>query len=129
MSGNAEQIPFFEKNLRKLHAFNAIQFIGNYQELSFSLGAATADRATETLKSISLDITQNPWRRLGATRALNDMRNAYRKQANNTRDTQIRANLEAKVANISKTLDEIKFFEPNEELKAIYQQFELNPRD
>ncbi|MEY4135425.1 MAG: M1 family metallopeptidase [Saprospiraceae bacterium] len=129
VAGNAEQIPFFEKNLRKLNAFNAIQFIGNYQEFAFSIGTATADRATETLKSIALDITQNPWRRLGATRALNDMGNAYRKKADSTRDAQTKANLEAKVASISKALDEIKFFEPNEELKAIYQQFELNPRD
>ncbi len=129
LSNNPDLIPFFEKNLRKLNAFNAIQFISNYQEFAFSLGSATADNAAQILKSLALDITQNPWRRLGATRALNDMRNAYRKEANNSRDTQIRASLEAKVANISKAIDEIKFFEPNEDLKAIYLQFELNPRD
>lgn len=122
-------IGFFEKNLRRLNAFNAILFISNYQEFALSLGENYAAKAAQTLKSLALDAAQNPWRRLGATRALNDMRNTYRSQANISRNPSTKSALEAKVADITKTIEEIKLFEPNEELKAIYLQFELNPRD
>jgi aminopeptidase N len=128
-SGDSTLIGFYEKNLYKLNAFNAILFIANYQEFALSLGEKPAAQAAQTLKSLALDATQNPWRRLGATRALNDMRNTYRNQANMSRNPATKSALEAKVTDITKTIEEIKLFEPNEELKAIYLQFELNPRD
>ncbi len=128
-STDSIHVGFFENNLRKLSAFNAILFIANYQEFALSLGENAAAKAAQTFKSLALDISQSVWRRLGATKALNDMRNAYRSQANISRNAATKSALEAKVADITKTIEEIKLFEPNEELKAIYLQFELNPRN
>lgn len=124
-SGDAKYLPFFEKHLRRLQAFNAISFIGNYQQLAVKAGEREADAATILLRGISLDAAQSPWRRLGATRALNEMRNFFRAKANKTKDATEKARLESKVSDISKMMDEVKLFEPNQELKAIYQQFEL----
>lgn len=128
LSGDSTLLGFFENNLNKVNSFNAVQFIGNYQEFALSLGDGPANRAAKILKSIALDMAQNPWRRLSATRALNEMRNAYRNQANMSRNPSTKSSLEAIVEDISKTIEEIKLFEPNEELKSIYQEFELNPR-
>ena len=125
---DAKYLPFFEKNLSRPNEFNALNFIGNYQEMCTALGGVFLDQGISTLRKMALDSAQNPWRRLGATKSLNDFRNIFRTQSNQSKQSEAKLVLEKKVSELTRMLDEIKTFEPNEELKAIYQQLELLPK-
>ncbi len=126
--GGASYLAFFEKNFQKVNAFNAFLFFGSYQELAFNSGEKYAMEATARLKEMALNASQSPWRRMAATKSLNDMRNAFRAKGNATKDPAARQALEEKVTEISRIIEEIKLFEPNEQLKASYQQLELITR-
>ena len=126
--GGADYLAFFEKNFEKVNAFNAVLFVGSYQELAFKSGEKYAMDATARLKEMALNASQSPWRRMAATKSLNDMRNAFRAKGNATKDPEAKRALEEKVTEISRIIEEIKVFEPNQELKAIYQQLELITR-
>lgn len=122
-------LPFFERNFRLLNAFNAITFIENYQELTFKLGEPHAEQAIQKLRTMALDAAQSPWRRLGATKSLNDFRNIYRAQGNQAKQAVDKTAFEKKVTEISRMIEEVKTFESNQELKSIYEQLELIPKN
>lgn len=121
-------LPFFERNLSRPNEFNALTFIGNYQELCTALGGEYIEQSISTLRKMALDSAQNPWRRLGATKSLNDFRNIFRAQSNQSKLSETKLVLEKKVADLTRMLEEIKTFEPNMELKSVYQQLDLLPK-
>ena len=127
-SGDVQYLPFFERNFRRMNNYNAIAFISSYVALVAKTDLVTGTQAAGKLRAIALDSSQSPWRRLAATKGLNDLRNEYRSQANDHKDKTQKDALEAKVTEISRMIDEIKTFETMDELKTIYQQLELIDR-
>ena len=124
----AERLAFFEKNFKRISTFDAILFIGNYQEVAYSLGEPMLSKAISTLRTMALDEGYSPWHRLGATKALNDLRSIFVERAEGTKQTNEKTVLDKKVSDLSRMIEEIKTFEKNPELKAIYQQLDTAPR-
>ena len=56
---------------------------------------------------------------------MNDMRNEYRQKANETKDASTKDALEATVMEISMMFEQIKLSETNDQLKLLYDQFQL----
>lgn len=113
-SGDPAYLSFFEENLEKANGFSAIYFLEEYQQLAVKAGLPAAGRAVEKLKAIALAGSSSPWLRFSATRALNEMRNAYAE----SEQEEERA-LHDKALGIIK---EAKAMEKNEQLRAYYEQ-------
>ena len=77
---------------------------------------------------MALDAGYSPWHRLGATKALNDLRSIFMEQSEGTKQTNEKTVLDKKVSDLSHMIEEIKTFERNPELKSIYQQLDTAPR-
>ncbi len=127
-NGDLKYLPFFEKNLHKVRGYSAISFFDSYQALAIKGSFDAAQQAVENLQAIALDQGQATWRRLGATKSLNDMRNEYRNRANDSDQPEEKAVLEEKVDAISKVIEQIKANESNDHLRSTYRQFQLIPR-
>jgi len=124
----AGRLAFFEKNFKRINTFDAILFIGNYQEVAYSLGEPYLSAAVNTLRTMALDEGYSPWHRLGATKALNDLRSIFMEQAEGAKQTNEKTVLDKRVSDLSRMIEEIKTFEKNPELKSIYQQLDTTPR-
>ncbi len=124
----AGRLAFFEKNFKRINTFDAILFIGNYQEVAYSLGEPYLSAAVNTLRTMALDEGYSPWHRLGATKALNDLRSIFMEQAEGAKQTNEKTVLDKRVSDLSRMIEEIKTFEKNPELKSIYQQLDITPR-
>lgn len=107
-----ERLPFFEKRLKTVNGMEAVGFIGSYAGLCIGLDDTVQEKCLTTLKTMALALEDTPWRRYGATKALNDLK-MYYKSVNNT----------GKIQEIAKSIEEIKSKETNSQLKTIYDMF------
>lgn len=106
-------LPYFDKKIEKVDFMGAFAFFEHYQKFLMGIGdEALIDQGVEKLKNIGLDLKTSEWRRFGATKAIADIRNAYRDK-NNT----------AKVEVLEKLLAEIKEKETDPTLKMYYDMF------
>lgn len=106
----AEHIAFFEKSLTKVDGMSCINFVGNYVKVLDKLGEQNILDKMSKLKEIGVNQTQSPWRRFACAKAINDVRQKYKKQAN------------MNYSELTKMLSEIAGKETNEQLKAIFSQ-------
>ena len=118
---DSEYKEFFEENLLKIDGFNAMAFYSNYQALVEELDFEKVFASMEKLGVIATDKSQSAWRKLAAARAVNDMRNYYRENANNSTDDAEKGKLEENVRKISVIMEEIIEKEKDKQLKEIYQ--------
>ncbi len=112
---------FFEKNLQKIDGFNAMSFYSNYQVLIQEMDFEGVIKAMEKYEKIALSDMQSVWRRFSATRAINDMRNFYRKKANAIADPAKSLELEKKVTQLTGMIDGIIKNEQDDQMKEIYK--------
>lgn len=124
-SKEAKYLAFFEKNFSKVGGYDAINFIESYQRLAATLAPEVTLAAMQKLQQIGTDQKQSQYHRFGAIRSLNDMRNDYNQRAKATSDATLKAQLADYVAKITKMMDTIKAAEPDEQLKAYYEQLVL----
>lgn len=113
-SGDPERLAFFEKNLKQVKGFAVIYFVDSYQRLAVNAGMDPAKKAAKYLAALALDGSQSPWRRYGATRALNEMRKAYsgNKDAGNQEMS----------AHLLGLIKDIRKKETNAQLQSYYDQ-------
>lgn len=119
--GDTKYLAFFEKHLNSVDGFTAISFFESYQILASFGDQAVLDKTVETLKNFGLGSTSSLWRKFGAVKALNDLRNDFRVKARSASGTE-KTNLSMNADRITQLIDEIKSKETNEELKSVYEQ-------
>lgn len=124
-SGDASHLNFFEENLNEVDGFEALSFFNNYQTILSKTDTKKVLESLTTLKGIALDNKQSPWRRIAIAKAMNDVRNDYRQKANEEKEEKSKESLEAMVSEISTMFDQIKDMETNDQLKLLYEQFQL----
>jgi aminopeptidase N len=106
-------LAFFEQKLDKVDGYSAFPFFDNYQKFLIGLGdLALLDTSVQKFKSISLNLQTSEWRRFGATKAIADLRNEFRKKGNT-----------AKVTELEAIITEIKANETDPTLKTYYDMF------
>ncbi len=120
-SGDPKYLPFFEKNLQEVDGFTAITFYQRYQELVVKGGLDAAQAAAEKLKPISLDMSQSPWKRAAATKAIHEIKSELAFESK-TAEAGKKAKLEAAVSSLDQVLKTIIEKETNDQLKLFYQQ-------
>ncbi len=119
--GDAKYLPFFEKRLKDVDGFTAISFFESYQILASGGDQATIDKTIETLKNFGTSSDPSLWRKFGAVKALNDLRNDFRVKARSASGTD-KTTLSSTADRITKIIDDIKSKETNAELKSVYDQ-------
>ena len=124
-SGDEKYLKYFENNLNNVDGFEAITFFKNYQAILAKTEKDNVIESLSNLKELALDPKQSPWRRIAIARAMNEIRNEYRHQANGTKDKNSKEKLELLVSDISEMFEQIKLKETNEQLKLLYEQFQL----
>ncbi|AEE51844.1 M1 family metallopeptidase [Haliscomenobacter hydrossis] len=120
-NGDAKYLPFFEKRLKDVDGFTAISFFESYQILASRGDQATLDKTIETLTSFGASTNPSLWRRFGAVKALNDLRNDFRVKARGASGAE-KTQFSATADRIAKIIDDLKSKETNAELKAVYDQ-------
>ncbi len=119
-SGEAKYLPFFEKNLNNIDGFMALSFYESYQALATKGDYKTASSAVEKLKEIAVNDGQSIMKRLAAAKSVNDIRNFYRTQANESEDEAAKNAFEKHVEELNEIMEQIKEQETNTQLKQIY---------
>jgi len=108
-----DNLPFFQQKLEKADGFAAFPFFDNFSKFLTGLGdEAILDSSVEQFKAISLNLKTSEWRRFGATKAIADLRNHFRKSGNS-----------AKVTALGAIIAEIKEKETDPTLKMYYDMF------
>lgn len=127
-SGDREYLSFFQKKMDFVDSYDAISFFTSYGELVGQFSPEEAMAAIVPLEKITLDLSQSPWRRLAAMKALNDLRNSYRSRANELETTEAKEELEKIVDHITKIMEKVKGMETDNNLKNMYNSMELMER-
>jgi aminopeptidase N len=112
-SGDISKLPFFEKQFGTIDGFPAIELFGAYQGLLSTGDASVITGGVDKLKEVATNMGQSPWRRLGATKAINDLMTSMMADTENT----------ALVTMMKETIKTIKAGETEPQLLEIYQQY------
>lgn len=123
-SGDAAYLPFFVQNINRVDGYNALGFLESYQMLAAELDLDIAMDAMQNLKKVATE-NSSLWRRFGATRSLNQMRNYYNQIAKMEEDEATQAALQQSVLAINQMIEDIKAVETNSQLKSLYNQLTL----
>ena len=109
-----EALPWFKKRAKKADNMAAFKFYELYTQYLIGLNDTTIlDQAVNDLKAVSFDSKASLWRRFSNTKAISDIRNYYRGEAN-----------KPKVDELSKLLAEIREKETDSTLKLYYGMFD-----
>ncbi|MTB51669.1 M1 family aminopeptidase [Lewinella sp. W8] len=112
-SGDLSKLPFFEKQFSSIDGFPAIELFGAYQGLLSSGDASVITEGVEKLQAVATNMGQSPWRRLAATKAINDLMSGMMEGEENA----------ALVTMMKETIKAIKAVETEPQLLQIYQQY------
>ena len=122
-SGDSENLGFFENSWDKVDGFTVISFYENYIALVEQTDEMQINDSMHKLKSVGIDMARSPWQRFAATKAMNEMRNAYFEKANTEKDEEKKEAMEQNAASITEMIEEVKSKETNDQLKSIYMRF------
>ena len=110
-SGDPAKLPYFESRLGDSDGYGAITTIQAYGELLLKGSDAQIASGVNLLDRFATTMTESPFRRAGATLALNNIREAAKASGNTARADQIKA-----------LIDNIKKVETMGDLQRIYSQ-------
>ena len=119
-SGDAEYLPFFEKNFKNVDGYETMSFFEHYVDL-FKIGNdKQISSSMDNLVGIAHNMQESPWRRIAATKGLNDLRMYYSRESRRPGSD---ASLEKRVEEITEKIEKIKTVETNPQIKSVYEQF------
>ncbi len=123
-SGDVSKLDFFEEKYPNVDGYAALTFLENYLYLAVSAESTENNlgRATRTLRTIALDMTQSPWGRFGATRALAGLRSEMKVAVQNVDGPQ-KGHLSQQILQLDEYIAEIKKAETNPQVLEVYSQF------
>jgi aminopeptidase N len=117
------KISFFGKNMNRVDGYGAMGYFENYFSLLQDADDVLITQNLIQMKDLAVDMGQSPWRRLAATKTLNDMRGLYLDKADNNSDATSQTELRESASQITQMIETIKAAETNDQLKVIYQRF------
>ena len=97
--------------------------MGNYLAMVKQTNENKLLSSLSKLKTVALNPGNSPWRRLGATKAMSDLRNNYNADADSEMDGDKKSKLRDMARSITDMVQEIKMKETNDQLKEVYQNF------
>ena len=112
-SGDVSKLPYFEERMKTIDGFPAIDLFGSYGQLLMQADASTMTSGLTVLKDTAMKQAGSPWRRLAATKSINDIREALKEKGG----------MDDKVALLKTMIDGIKAVETEPQLKQIYGQY------
>lgn len=122
-SADLAYLPFFEQRLEKVDGFNALTLYTDYQKLlAYATDAQMAEGA-DRLSKIALNMSNSPWRRLSASKAIVELQAACTDQALSEPDLDKADLLRKRAKILSELFTQIKAAETNPEVRNIYDQF------
>ncbi len=113
-TGDMSKLSFFEKNVDKTSGYGTINFLNSYSELAAKGGPQTMLDTGITLSKLGLDMQQSPWKRFGATRALDNLYKKLKDGGETEKSMQLK-----------KLIGDIKAAETMDQLKGLYNNFGL----
>lgn len=111
-SGDPAKLPFFEKQMATADGYGALDVMDGYRKLLSKGTPAQVASGLELLTKLGKDQSQSLFRRLAATKAINDMREEARAEGKTDMVTQLGTLISA-----------IKAVETDPNLTRFYQQF------
>ena len=111
-SGDPAKLPFFEKQFDKADGYAALDLMDGYRTLLAKASPAQMAAGLDKLVTLGKDQSQSLFRRLAATKAINDMREEAKAAGNS-----------AVVTKLGTLLSAIKAVETDPNLTQFYQQF------
>ncbi|SEP73766.1 M1 family aminopeptidase [Neolewinella agarilytica] len=111
--GDVSKLPYFEKRMNEVDGYGALNLMDGYRNLLAKGSPDQMAAGVAKLKSLGLDQGGSPWRRLAATKAINDIRESLKKAgAANPMIEQLKI-----------MIDEIKAKETVSDLRQIYEGY------
>ncbi len=121
--GDEGALPYFEDHMDDVDGYEALDFFGSYQSLLIDGNSNQVNAGIERLQAVATNMGQSPWRRIGATKSLSDLRQAFLEKSREQNDAAAREKLDAQAGKLRLIIDEIREQETDDQLRSIYQQF------
>jgi len=112
-SGDVTKLPYLEEQMMEVDGFGSLELLAAYRNLLTQAEDAQVQEGIGKMKSLALSISDSPWRRLAATKAIHDWREELKEAGDD----------ETKVQMLGDIITEIKENETEPQLQQIYGQY------
>ncbi len=123
-SENLDYLDYFKQKRNDVNGYAAFSFYDNYFYLASNGDQKLMLSVIDELEMIGTNMTQSPWRRIAAARAINNFRNFFNEK--NEDDSAKAAEWQNLVKELGEKLKMMKEKEENSELKGLYDQLQLS---
>jgi len=114
---------FYEEKWDEVDGFNAINFFESYSALVSKGDVETILDAAETLKKVSTTDGQSLWRKLSATKTINELHAELTTRYEDAEEEEAKNQIDEADAQLLKMITDIKQQETDMQLKQIYNNF------
>ena len=121
-SGDAKYLSFFDNKIKDADGPAAFTLFSGYASLVLNGDDASLKTATDKFQGVATDMSNTPWRRVAAARAMVEMRSALLQQSNAEADEDVKARLTEKIEALARALESVKAAETDPDIKSIYDQ-------
>ncbi len=122
-TGDYKYLPFFEKNMDELSAFELIGFMEQYAGLAAKGSEQQILSVGEKLNVFSMDSNISAWKRFGATKGLNDLHIELAKRALGAANDTDKSKFEKADQALINKIEAIKKQETDSQLMMFYNNF------
>jgi len=122
-AGDLNYLPFFEKNIDKLSAFELIGFMEQYAGLAAQGNEQQILSVSDKLNAFGVDSNESAWKRFGATKGLNDLHIELAKRVLDASNEVEKSKFEAADQAIIQKIETIKKTETDSQLMMFYNNF------
>ncbi len=105
---NTNYLSYFEKKWMEIDEYDLIPFFDSYRFLLQQADENTYTSTIARLKSMGLNTNDSKWRRLSATKTLNDLRDEFRGLADGNADGKKKEILNGKINTLTEMINEVK---------------------
>ena len=123
-SGDPQYISFYEKKWNSLDGYDLIPFFDGYWQLLIRADQPTYESSLQKLNTISNNKKDSNWRRVSATKSLNEIRSVFKQgMEEDGVDANTKSILEKRVGDLTKLIDGIKAQTEDKWLMDIYEYY------
>ena len=108
-SGDPQYLSFYEKKWNDFDGYDLIPFSDGYWQLVLRADQTTYESSLKKLNTLANDKKDSNWRRVSATKSLNEIRTVFKEgAADDAVDANTKSILEKRVGDLTKIIDGIK---------------------
>ncbi|HFC01191.1 MAG TPA: M1 family peptidase [Phaeodactylibacter sp.] len=123
-TGDTKYLSYFEKKWKDIEGFELIPFFDSYRNLVTQADGKTYASVIKKMKSIALNTDESKWLRVSGTKTLNDLREDYKIEMNDTADKARKELLVKRVDVLTKMIEEIKSNTKDTWLLDVYNYYQ-----